>query len=91
VPFVFEDSRLAYIENGRRLAEVTFPDTPDGLVDVDHTFVDDSLRGRGIAGQLKERVAAKLREDGRRAKLSCSYAKSWFEKHGEYSDLIADA
>ncbi|MDR1589903.1 MAG: N-acetyltransferase [Oscillospiraceae bacterium] len=87
--FEIEQNRIIYSEDGRKLAEVTFPDAGDGVVDVDHTFVDDELRGRGIAAELMERVASRLREDGKKARLSCSYARGWFEKHPEYSDIIA--
>ena len=35
-------------------------------------------------------VAEELRETGRRAHLSCSYAKSWFEKHPQELDLVVE-
>jgi predicted GNAT family acetyltransferase len=88
MPFEVEQNRIIYTEDGRKLAEVTFPDTAEGMVDINHTFVDDELRGRGVAAGLMERVAAKLREDGKKARASCSYARGWFEKHTEYSDII---
>ena len=39
-------------EDGKLLAEITFPTGEDGVADINHTFVDESLRGRGVAGQL---------------------------------------
>lgn len=33
--------------DGELLAEVTFPTGPDGIADINHTFVDESLRGQG--------------------------------------------
>ncbi|MDR1217947.1 MAG: N-acetyltransferase [Oscillospiraceae bacterium] len=85
--FEFFEGRLVYSEDGRELAEVTFPEVAEAVVDIDHTFVDDALRGRGMASELMERVAVKLREDGKRARLTCSYARGWFEKHAEYADV----
>ena len=38
-------------EDGKLLAEITFPTGEDGVADINHTFVDESLRGRGVAGQ----------------------------------------
>ena len=35
---------------GKCVAEITFPETEAGVCCIDHTFVDDSLRGMGIAG-----------------------------------------
>ncbi|WP_077611169.1 GNAT family N-acetyltransferase [Clostridium sp. Marseille-P2415] len=70
------------------LAEVTFPDVDQNTVNINHTFVDDSLRGQGVAGQLMEAAAEQLRSQGKKAILTCSYAINWFEKHPEYNDLV---
>ena len=48
--FTYNPNQIAlYDEQDKLLAEVTFPDTADGAADIDHTFVDDSLQGQGIA------------------------------------------
>ena len=39
-------------ENGKLIAEVTFPETAPGVYTINHTFVDGSLRGQGVAGKL---------------------------------------
>lgn len=75
-------------ENGRLLAEVTFPQQ-DGVAVINHTFVDDSLRGQGVAGQLLQAVADTLRWEGRKARPTCSYAVHWFDTHPEERDLLA--
>lgn len=36
-------------ETGKTIAEITFPETSDGVYTIDHTFVDESLRGQGVA------------------------------------------
>ena len=87
--FTYNPNQIAlYDEQDKLLAEVTFPDTADGAVDIDHPFVDDSLQGQGIAGKLMEALAGHLRAQGKKAVLTCSYAVRWFEKHPEYHDLI---
>ena len=87
--FTYNPNQIAlYDEQDKLLAEVTFPDTADGAVDIDHTIVDDSLQGQGIAGKLMEALAGHLRAQGKKAVLTCSYAVRWFEKHPEYHDLI---
>lgn len=72
---------------GKLLAEVTFPER-EGVAVINHTFVDGSLRGQGIAGQLLRVVADILRQDGRKARPTCSYAVHWFETHPEEQDLL---
>lgn len=74
-------------EDGRLLAEVTFPER-EGTAEIDHTFVDPSLRGQGVAGQLLQAAADTLRAQGRKARPTCSYAVRWFETHPEYADLL---
>ena len=83
-----ESGRIfAMDETGKLLAEVTFPER-EGVAVINHTFVDDSLRGQGIAGQLLRAVADTLRQYGRKAKATCSYAIHWFETHPEERDLL---
>ncbi|WP_308623323.1 GNAT family N-acetyltransferase [uncultured Enorma sp.] len=76
-------------EDGSVLAEVTYPACGDGVVEIDHTFVDATLRGQGMAGKLLDACAHELERTGRRARPTCSYAVSWFEKHPEWAHLLA--
>ena len=77
-------------ENGNRIAVLEHPEPKPGIVSFAHTEVDPSMSGKGLAGKLTEYVANKLREDGHKAELSCSYAIKWFQKHPEYADVLAD-
>ncbi|MDY4041012.1 MAG: GNAT family N-acetyltransferase [Collinsella sp.] len=74
---------------GEVVAEVTFPTVEPGVAEINHTFVDESLRGQGIAGELLERAVAVIERDGKRARPTCSYAVRWFERHPERADLLA--
>ncbi len=86
--FCHEPGRIfALDESGRLLAEVTFP-RREGVAEIDHTFVDPSLRGQGVAGQLLQAAADTLRAQGLKARPTCSYAVRWFETHPEYADLL---
>ncbi|HEX3077753.1 MAG TPA: GNAT family N-acetyltransferase [Lachnospiraceae bacterium] len=88
--FIKESNRIyGTDENGKVIAEVTFPSRTQDTVDINHTFVDDSLRGQGIAGQLLQQAADQIRSNGIKAVASCSYARQWFEKHPEYADIKA--
>ncbi len=87
--FTHSSNQIAlYDEEGRLTAEVTFPDVDTDTVNIDHTFVDDSLRGQGVAGQLMKAAAEQLRSQNRKAVLTCSYAVNWFGKHPEYEDVV---
>ena len=52
--FTHNKNQIAlYTEDGKLLAEITFPNINDKTVDINHTFVDQSLRGQGIAYAVK--------------------------------------
>lgn len=86
--FQKEQGRIYAMDGDKLIAEVTFP-AQEGVADITHTFVDDSLRGQGVAGQLLRAATDQIRADGMKAKLTCSYAQTWFEKHPEESDLLS--
>ncbi len=85
-----ENQIALYSETGALLAEITFPYTDESrsAVEVDHTFVDVSLRGQGIAGKLMIELADELKKRGLKAVPTCSYAVHWFEKHPEQAHLL---
>lgn len=82
-----QDRIFALSPNGDLIAEVTFP-ISHGVAIINHTFVDQSLRGKGTASQLLTLAAAQIKKSGFRALPTCSYAVKWFGDHPEYSDLL---
>ena len=82
--YIKENERI-YTTNdgGKVIAEVTFP-TKNGISTIDHTFVDNSLRGQGIAGELVRLAADTILAEGNRIAATCPYAITWFRQHPEY-------
>ena len=81
-PLQYEKERVyALNEDGKLVAEITFPETDPGVYTMDHTFVDPSLRGQGMADKLVRAALEQIRENGGTAAATCSYALSWLEKH----------
>ena len=74
-------------ENGKQLALLEYPEVRPGVVNLVHTEVDPSMGGQGIAGKITEFVAQKLRGEGVKAELSCSYSIRWFSKPPGYADI----
>ena len=61
--FIREKERIfARNQEGRLVAEITFVRRGD-LAEINHTFVDPSLRGQGVAGQLVQAAAEALKEE----------------------------
>ena len=66
---------------GKTIAEITFCETSPGTYTIDHTFVDSSLRGQGIASKLVEATVKEILSRNCKVAATCSYAKKWLEEH----------
>jgi predicted GNAT family acetyltransferase len=87
--FIHEPNRVyALGEGGNILASVTFPDLSGGTVTIDRVYVDESLRGGGVAAALMEQAYENIKNSGRRASAACPYAVRWFEKNPGMSDIL---
>lgn len=75
--------------HGNIVAEVTFPQVNEKVIEINHTFVDSSLRGQGVASKLVEMVYDYAKENSLLIKPTCSYAVKWFEKNTQYSSILA--
>lgn len=92
---IYENERIYSVDDsGKVIAEITFPkndkDPSQRTAVIDHTFVDESLRGQGAAGKLVKAAADKLTQEGYKISVTCSYAARWFEKHTEYNVSVDD-
>ncbi len=70
-------------------AEITFEHLPNGALSVNHTFVDGSLRGQGLAEKLLDAVADLARKEGRKLTGTCSYAVKQLKENPKYADVKA--
>lgn len=70
------------------IAHITFKHGGNNVIVIDHTFVDPSLRGQGIAAKLMERLIEMAREEGLKCVPVCSYAVTAFKRHKEYQDVL---
>jgi len=72
------------------IAEITFKPKDASTIIVDHTYVEEELRGQGIAGKLVKVVTDYAREEGKKIIPLCPYVERKMEHTKEYRDLIAD-
>ena len=70
-------------EEGKLVAEITFPLIEGKTYCINHTFVDESLAGQGVASQLVQTAVDKIHGYGGQVSATCSYAIKWLEKHPE--------
>lgn len=87
--FITEKNEIYVLNNeNRKIVRATFPFIKDNVINVDHTFVDPSLRGQGIASTLMKEVYNYAKEQGYTAVASCPYAVAWFKKNRDKQDII---
>lgn len=80
--FKVENDRIICVDNGKTVGEVTFPETSSGVFNINHTFVDESMQGKGIAAQLVRLALNEINMRGGEVVADCSYARKYIDKHG---------
>ena len=79
----------ARVEGREGSGELTYSRLSPTKIIADHTGVDDSLRGTGVARALIERLVADARRDGIRIVPQCSYVLAQFQRNPDWSDVMA--
>ncbi len=86
--FLYEKGRYYQLDDhGKLVAEVTFRKTKDLVYALDHTWVDPSLRGQGIAKKLVDQVVLHAKNEGMKIDPVCPYALKLFESDSSYHDI----
>lgn len=75
-------------QEGKDLAEMTYVFAGDTKIIIDHTEVDDALRGRGAGKNMVEKAVVYARGKNHKILPLCPFAKSVFDKTLEYSDVL---
>ncbi len=78
--FQKEENRI-YLEDGKKntIAEIEFEELEENVFNIYHTFVDESLRGQGIASKLVDMAVEEIKSRGGKVQATCSYAKRWLD------------
>jgi predicted GNAT family acetyltransferase len=82
------EAGVFYVEvDGERLANLSYGRSGGGA-NIEHTYVSDRLRGRGVARRLVDAAVAWARQSGTKLSATCSYAKAVFEKDSSLADVV---
>jgi len=74
--------------DGKRLAEMTYSVAGDGMVIIEHTDVDGSLRGTGAGKKLLAALVDWVRAEHKKVIPLCPFAKATFDKTPEFQDVL---
>lgn len=76
-------------EQGQRIAEISYVWSGEHKIIADHTWVDDSLRGQGMARQLLDTLVEFAREKQLKIVPTCSYVDVMFRREQSFADVVA--
>ena len=75
--------------DGRCLAEMTYVRAGATRVIIDHTQVDEALRGEGAGMRLLEAAVAWARAEQLKVIATCPFAKAMLERSPALQDVLA--
>jgi uncharacterized protein len=81
---------MFYVEiEGKQEAEITYVHAGTEIIIIDHTGVNDSLKGQGVGYKLVAATVNYARENDLKIKPLCPFANAVFKKKAtEYSDVL---
>ena len=74
------ENKIVYKENNKVLGEITYIEKDKGIFDINHTFVDESLRGKGIGKKLVELAIKEIEKRNGKVVATCPFAKKIIEE-----------
>ncbi len=87
----FQDGKrgaFAYFLDGQQLAEMVYVMYAAHRMVIEHTEVDESLKGQNIGKKLLENLVHYVREQGIKVVPYCPFAKAMLEKTKEWQDIL---
>jgi hypothetical protein len=86
----YEKNGSFFVESeGKKLAKLSYSSEKPGVIVIEHTIVDPSLRGKNIGLQLVNKAVDFARENKVKIIAECPFAKTVFERHpDEYNDVL---
>lgn len=82
---------LFFLENqqGQRIAEISYVWSDESTIIANHTWVDDSLRGQGVAKKLLDVLVQFARDKQLKIVATCSYVEVMFKRDQSFADVVA--
>ena len=75
-------------EQGERLAEMTYYMQEPNVMVIDHTEVDERLRGKNVGYELVNRGVEFARSEGLKIVPACEFARSVFDREEGFKDVL---
>ena len=87
---VEHDENRIYLMNEEEIeaGEILFETAGDEILVVNHTYVHDGFSGQGVGKKLITAMVNRAREEGRKIRPVCEFAKAILEKNEDFHDVL---
>ena len=80
---------LFYVEDdGDVVAEIVYARSSDNTLIIEHTEVDEALKGHNVGFELVHKVVDFARTHGLKVSPVCPFAKAVFDKRADFKDVL---
>ena len=80
--------KFIVVEDDIEVADIAWLVNDEGNYVIDHTWVSDTMNGKGLGQKLVEAIIDMAREEGKKVIPGCRFALKMFERHKEeYIDV----
>lgn len=76
-------------EGGKRMAEMVYVMAGPKRMIIEHTEVDESLKGQGVGAKLLETLVDYARKEEVKVLPLCPFAKATFQKRKDLQDVLS--
>jgi predicted GNAT family acetyltransferase len=84
-----DDQQFTILRDGYQ-GELAYSYPSNGVIDFTHTFVEEGLRGQGVADELATAGLAFAREQSLKVRTTCTFMAKFVKRnHAEYGDVLA--
>lgn len=80
--------KFVVIEDNTEVADIAWLVNDEGNYVIDHTWVSDTMNGKGLGLKLVEAIIEMAREESKKVIPGCRFAQKMFERHkDEFIDV----
>lgn len=77
-----------FVSIGANTSYLDFRKAGEHALEYYHTYTPPDMRGQGLAGEITRHALLYARKHNYKVIPSCSYVRSFIDKHPEFNDLI---
>lgn len=82
------ENKIILIDNNKEIAYIEFQNLDNGTIDVLHVVVNEDFQDQGYGKIIMQELENYLKNNNKKAKLTCSFAIKYATKHEEINKFL---